>query len=679
MGRLLDLQPSRTLVAFLLTGAALALPIAAWYVTGVHDVAERAKRTAQEEPRRLARQKAVVLAERLAERMRALAANEAKTPFYYYQNLYHDPKGASEGASIQISPLAQGPVDALIETYFQIDPAGRVSLPTYNPEVPAGNVMVNLEKQRQLLDLLQPAASSCAYSLREAQHAATQERIPPQTLLRPDHGPMNPEEEFPRQREAEPQALLEQASAPQEKQQQESAPQQQGPSSFPQAGQAYNSQRLDNEAWEQNVQANKLYADILSRKGRTQGKGEPENERGKPDAAGLKPAPDQPQQQALMLPQSDEVLIIEGEFTWHSIPVSGQPRLVALREVVTPLGTRTQGFLLSEDEIQRIFKSPDLASRGAPSMPARLEPGLTQRPTDAPLPIAGASWYVAVDPAPGLALGALKADEMQRSFLWTFWTGAGIAVVAGLCVVMLVWQADRLARQRAQFAASAAHELRTPLAGMRMYGEMLAEGLGDPNKRADYARRIADEAERLGRVVGNVLNFSRLERGVLTVHPEPGDLGDAVRQGLDRMRPALGAAGAQADLDVAADLPEVAFDREAIFQILQNLVDNAEKYSRGAADRTIRVQLAPGAQGGADLAVCDAGPGVPPIQQRHLFEPFRRGDDPDAPAGLGLGLALTQAMVRAQGGEIAYSSVPGGGACFTVRLPAATASKRPLA
>ena len=100
-----------------------------------------------------------------------------------------------------------------------------------------------------------------------------------------------------------------------------------------------------------------------------------------------------------------------------------------------------------------------------------------------------------------------------------------LAIVCGLLVVGVTARSERLAQERARFAAAAAHELRTPLAGIQLYGDMLADELGDPAKHKDYAHRISVEAARLGRVVANVMGVSQLERGALAVRPE---LGDAV-------------------------------------------------------------------------------------------------------------------------------------------------------
>ena len=103
---------------------------------------------------------------------------------------------------------------------------------------------------------------------------------------------------------------------------------------------------------------------------------------------------------------------------------------------------------------------------------------------------------------------------MRSRFHATFAVGALAALLAASAVILLVHRTERLARERAQFSAAAAHELRTPLAGLQLYGEMLAEGAGDPSRGREYARRVAEEAQRLGRVVGNMLGFSRLERRI---------------------------------------------------------------------------------------------------------------------------------------------------------------------
>jgi signal transduction histidine kinase len=137
----------------------------------------------------------------------------------------------------------------------------------------------------------------------------------------------------------------------------------------------------------------------------------------------------------------------------------------------------------------------------------------------------------------------------------------------------------------------------------------------------------------------------------------------------------LEAAGASIEFSVVDDAPEVRFDRDAIAEILQNLVDNAEKYSRSAMDRSIQVSLSCLREGersvrsGVIIRVCDRGPGIPADMRRRLFRPFARGNRNDAPAGLGLGLALVKALAEAHRGAVSYEARPGGGSVFMVFLP----------
>jgi two-component system sensor histidine kinase KdpD len=258
---------------------------------------------------------------------------------------------------------------------------------------------------------------------------------------------------------------------------------------------------------------------------------------------------------------------------------------------------------------------------------------------------------------------------VRRGFLWRFVPAGLLALLCGALVVALVARADRLARQRSEFAAAAAHELRTPLAGLALYGDMLAEGLGDRGRQSVYAQRVADEAGRLGRVVTNVLGFTQLERHGLSLSPRPGDAAATARAALERIRPALEHTGVTLEADIPDSAP-ARFDADAVTRIVQNLLDNAEKYSRAAADRTI--ELAVRAEANAVvIEVADRGPGVARHLRGRLFRPFVRGAGEGSPPGLGLGLALARTQARAMGGDLAHRDRDGGGAIFALRLPLA--------
>jgi signal transduction histidine kinase len=356
---------------------------------------------------------------------------------------------------------------------------------------------------------------------------------------------------------------------------------------------------------------------------------------------------------------SPQGLVTVGPFSWHTANIAGDPALVALREVVAPSRVLTQGFVVPADRLAAL-------ATDAP-FPTVIRPGEPASGDEALIPLQGDAWLVQVSASAAISAASVEARRVEALFRRNFLAGSLAAMVAATMLVVLVWQTDRMAKDRAWFAASAAHELRTPLAGLRLYGEMLAEGSGDPERTAVYARRIAEEAERLGRVVANVMGFSHLQRDGLSVQPREGDLAPAVRSSIERLRPALESAGVPIDLDVGEPVPRASFDPDALDQILQNLIDNSSKFNRDASDRTIHVRLSTD-DDRPTLEVIDHGPGVAPELRRRLFRPFAHDPDPGSPAGLGIGLALVRALAEAQGAEVYHRDVAGGGSAFSVRF-----------
>lgn len=591
----------RTLTAAGLVAGALAIPLSAWYLTGAAEARREAERL-REEPVREARKIAERYAIQVAARLTSILEAEERRPFFHYQNLYHDPRGAYGGEAVIPSPLAEGPGDAWIGANFQIDAQGKLTLPTLNEDVPEANRAPSAHQLR-LIKTLRPAAAACV--------ALADAPGPAQTFVPIPQDAAGPKQTRERQSEVS---------------------------------------SLDPEAWGQYKSANSVFQSLRSGKGGGK-KGIPQG-------------------------SSKQVEVRTDPFVWRTVEISGEPSLVALRQVDTPDGTLTQGFWVDLKAVSEWVK-PDSPLRREMTegrwddrgemVPCFLEPFPASGSTDAALPLPGVSWRVRTEAVPGK--GELLARRAIARFRRGFLGGAAAALLSGLLVIGLVWQSERLALQRSQFAASAAHELRTPLAGLRMYAEMLAEGLGDPAKAPSYARRLAEEAERLGRVVSNVLGFSRLERGSLNVRPEPGDLGAAAAKAVDRQRPALEGAGVRLSVQLEEGLPSVRFDADAVAQIVQNLLDNAEKYGRGCPDRAVEISVRRSSSG-VELSVSDRGPGIPASLRRRLFRPFARGEGTDAPAGLGLGLALVKALADAQGARVSCEDRPGGGSVFRVSFPA---------
>jgi len=250
------------------------------------------------------------------------------------------------------------------------------------------------------------------------------------------------------------------------------------------------------------------------------------------------------------------------------------------------------------------------------------------------------------------------------------------AIVSGGSIIAAdVRRQVRLAQQKTDFVSNVSHELKTPLTSIRMFADLLAEKrVPDEERQATYLRIIAAEASRLTRLINNVLDFARMERGAKG-SKSPGehrdcDLVDAVRDVVETGGPHLEAAGISFRHEIEAETLPIRGDRDALSQIILNLISNAEKY--GGNDVLVRVrrqETAAGALGCVD--VLDRGPGIPARQVKTVFEPFQRLDDSLSSGipGSGLGLTLARRMARAHGGDVTYSARAGGGSCFTLTVP----------
>ena len=207
-------------------------------------------------------------------------------------------------------------------------------------------------------------------------------------------------------------------------------------------------------------------------------------------------------------------------FRWQT----GSSKLAALmarREVIGAGETWVQGFVVDSNGLSHWLY--ELGS------PATLLPGEPRGETDARVPILGATWHIQVDPGPRLERAVKRAALLSRQFHQSYFGGVLGAMLAGLCLVVLIRRSERLA-ESIRFAAAAAHELRTPLAGIRLHGEMLALSLGNPKRVTEYAARITDEAERLTRLVSNVFSYTQVDQKLLRIHTQPGDIGQAARE-----------------------------------------------------------------------------------------------------------------------------------------------------
>jgi signal transduction histidine kinase len=259
-----------------------------------------------------------------------------------------------------------------------------------------------------------------------------------------------------------------------------------------------------------------------------------------------------------------------------------------------------------------------------------------------------------------------------------------VVVVAGslglLALYRMVSVTVTYAQRRSNFVAAVSHELKTPLTAIRMYGEMLRDGIVPAEaKRAEYYRHITAESERLSRLINNVLEFSRLEKGTRQMSLQTESLGPVVVEAGELLRSHAERQGFALDVEVEASLPPVRFERDALLQILFNLVDNAVKYARDGEPR--RIHLACRRAGSeVHVAVRDHGPGVAPQHLRKLFEPFYRGENEltRRHQGSGLGLALACGLAAQMGARTVAGNRPEGGFEVDVVFPAQTSQPRSL-
>ncbi len=221
-----------------------------------------------------------------------------------------------------------------------------------------------------------------------------------------------------------------------------------------------------------------------------------------------------------------------------------------------------------------------------------------------------------------------------------------------------------LARLKSDFIANVSHELRTPLSMIHMFAETLEMGrVRSDEKRQEYYRIIAQETDRLARLVNNILNFSRIEAGRKIYHFAQVDLNSVVESVLGTYRPGMESAGFTVTVNFAEHLPPVKADAEAVSEAVLNLLDNASKYSGDV--RAVAVSMG-SVNGAVFIEVADRGVGIAREHHRKVFDQFYRveGGTAKTASGTGLGLSLVRHIMEAHGGRAELESEPGKGSRF---------------
>ncbi|MGH2463114.1 MAG: sensor histidine kinase [Candidatus Limnocylindria bacterium] len=216
------------------------------------------------------------------------------------------------------------------------------------------------------------------------------------------------------------------------------------------------------------------------------------------------------------------------------------------------------------------------------------------------------------------------------------------------------------------------HDLRTPLASIMASAGSLRQADVDWSaaERRSFAETIEEEAERLNRIVGNLLNLSRIQAGMLVPDRSWYEPALLVQETLDRLRPVTARHRVKVVLPTD-ELPPVLLDYSEMDQVLTNLIENAVKYSPAESEIVVSARLA---DSQLEVTVDDAGPGVAAAALPHLFEPFYRAGEAQRGGGSGLGLAVARGLVEAHGGRIGAENRPEGGARFWFAIPSPAAA-----
>ena len=222
----------------------------------------------------------------------------------------------------------------------------------------------------------------------------------------------------------------------------------------------------------------------------------------------------------------------------------------------------------------------------------------------------------------------------------------------------------RLDRERSDLVATVAHELRSPLTGVKGFVQALLnrwDKLNDDQKKL-MLTTVASDSDRLSRLIAELLDVARIDTGRLQLYPRPCDAGLLVTRVVDSVRAST---SRSIELEVADDLPEVSADPDKFTQVVTNLVENGVRHGDG----TVHVLVEPGGiedATGVRIVVDDEGSGIPPELRRRVFTKFWKDG---VRGGSGLGLYIVNGLVRAHGGTVTIDDAPGGGARIALVWP----------
>lgn len=266
---------------------------------------------------------------------------------------------------------------------------------------------------------------------------------------------------------------------------------------------------------------------------------------------------------------------------------------------------------------------------------------------------------------PGYTLVVWRIAPKSHVLVYLFVLGPLLLMLAlgGVLLVLEITRERRESMLKTGFVSNVSHELKTPLTAVRLSAEMLREGRVKEEARTRYLDVIVRESERLTRLVDNVLDFGRLERGRRKFNLEARDVNELLSVA-EAQRPRVEAAGLTLIVR-SAPMPVMrTFDLDAVGQVLVNLIDNAVKYA--ASGKMVEVSVSER----GEITVADRGPGIAAKHRSRIFERFYRCDDSITAksSGSGLGLSIASRLMAGMGGELVFAPRAGGGAVFTIKF-----------
>jgi signal transduction histidine kinase len=332
-------------------------------------------------------------------------------------------------------------------------------------------------------------------------------------------------------------------------------------------------------------------------------------------------------------------------------------------------GRGSLSMTVSDDEGRAVTRAAPVEADGAGDLQTRfpllfIDPALVKSITSRPTRVR--EWTVHVRSLPDQALLA-TLQGARRMFILI-----SIAAGASLLALVLTVRADRasaaLASMKSDFVAAVTHELKTPVASIRLVGDTLANGrYTSPKTVQEYAGLLSVEAERLGNSIDNLLTYARYSSSPAASATELADVepADLVEDALQGLRPMLANQEFDLVIDVPPGLPQICVDRPAMIQALDNIVDNAIKYS--TTDKHLAVSARANGKT-VTLTVRDRGTGIASKDLSRVFERFYRGGNVTV-SGSGLGLPIAKRIVESHGGRIEVRSAIGSGTEVDVTLP----------